>query len=86
MRWTNRDLKRSGREFESFMSAIVPALGRSERRQAAIRYIEGLLMEGERKSIQPLAARLGVDGQTLQQFVTDSPWEESKVWSQIGGR
>ena len=65
------------------MSAIVPVLGRSERRLAAIRYIKGLLMEGQRKSIEPLAARLGVDGQSLQQFVTDSPWEESKVWNQI---
>lgn len=65
------------------MSAIVPVLGRSERRLAAIRYIEGLLMEGQRKSIEPLAARLGVDGQNLQQFVTDSPWDESKVWNQI---
>jgi SRSO17 transposase len=65
------------------MSAIVPVLGRSERRLAAIRYIEGLLMEGQRKSIEPLAARLGVEGQSLQQFVTDSPWDESKVWNRI---
>jgi SRSO17 transposase len=65
------------------MSAIVPVLGRAERRLAAIRYIEGLLMEGPRKSIEPLAARLGVDGQSLQQLVTDSPWDESKVWNQI---
>src|SRR5258708_29897283 len=65
------------------MSAIVPVLGRSERRTAAIRYVEGLLMEGQRKSIEPLAARLGVDGQSLQQFVSDSPWEEEEVWSCI---
>jgi SRSO17 transposase len=83
VRWTNRDLKRSQQEFESFMSAIVPVLGRSERRLAATRYVEGLLMEGRRKSIEPLAARLGVDAQSLQQFVRDSPWEEAEVWSQI---
>src|SRR5260370_38974232 len=65
------------------MSAIVPVLGRSERRTAAIRYVEGLLMEGQRKSIEPLAARLGGDGQSLQQFVSDSPWEEEEVWSCI---
>jgi SRSO17 transposase len=65
------------------MSAIVPVLGRSERRLAAIRYIEGLLMEGQRKSIEPLATRLGVDAQSLQQFVADSPWDECKVWNQI---
>jgi len=65
------------------MSAIVPVLGRSERRLAAIRYVEGLLMEGQRKSIEPLAARLGVDGQSLQQFVTDSPWDEAELWHRI---
>src|SRR5260221_11229778 len=40
-------------------------------------------MEGQRKSIEPLATRLGVDGQSLQQFVADSPWDECKVWNQI---
>src|SRR5258707_15236434 len=65
------------------MSAIVPVLGRSERRTAAIRYVEGLLMEGQRKSIEPLAARLGGGGQSLQQFVSDSPWEAEEVWSCI---
>jgi SRSO17 transposase len=86
VRWTNRDLRRWGQEFESFMSAIVPVLGRSERRVAAIRYIEGLLMEGQRKSIEPLAERLGVDGQSLQQFVTDSPWDESRSLASDSGR
>ena len=42
------------------MSAISPVLGRSERRAAAARYVEGLLLEGKRKSIEPLAQRLGV--------------------------
>src|SRR5258708_28943567 len=40
-------------------------------------------MEGKRKWVEPLAGRLGVDGQSLQQFVSDSPWEEEEVWSCI---
>jgi SRSO17 transposase len=83
VRWTNRDLRRFAVQFESFMSAVLPVLGRSERRTSAMRYVEGLLMEGQRKSIEPLAARLGVEGQSLQQFVTDSPWEEEKLWGSI---
>jgi hypothetical protein len=31
--------------------------------------VEGLLMPGQRKSIEPMAARLGVDAQSLQQLV-----------------
>ena len=65
------------------MNAISPVLGRSERRAAAARYVEGLLLEGKRKSIEPLAQRLGVDAQSLQQFVADSPWDEALVWSRI---
>jgi len=55
-------------------------LGRSERRVAAANYVSGLLMPGQRKSIEPMAARLGIDPQRLQQFVTDSPWDEEQVW------
>jgi SRSO17 transposase len=58
------------------MVPVVAPLGRSERRVAAANYVSGLLMPGQRKSIEPMAARLGVDPQRLQQFVTDSPWDE----------
>ena len=36
-------------------------------------------MPGERKSIEPIAARLRIDSQKLQQFLTDSPWDEQDV-------
>ncbi len=48
-------------------------------------YLQGLLLDGERKSIQPLAQRVSVPGwhgdtmQALQQFVTDSTWDEQAV-------
>lgn len=68
---------------EAFLSSLTGALGRAERRVAATRYVEGLLLEGQRKSIEPMAARLGVDAQSLQQFVTDSPWSAEALWSAI---
>jgi SRSO17 transposase len=40
-------------------------------------------MPGQRKSIEPIAARLRVDSQKLQQFLSDSPWLERKVWQAI---
>jgi SRSO17 transposase len=36
--------------------------------------VRGLLTDGARKSMQPMAARLGVDHQALQQFITSSTW------------
>ena len=55
-------------------------MGRSERRHWAEVYIRGLLLDGERKSIEPMAARLpGADVQALRQFVGQSPWDVSEV-------
>ena len=58
-------------------------LGRRERRRAATHYGEGWRRPGQHKSMAPLAARLGVDAQRLQQLVTSSPWREATVWRAI---
>src|SRR5438105_1925861 len=50
-------------------------------------YLHGLLLDGERKSIEPLSRRItlpeGLNSkdpeQALQQFVNQSPWDERKV-------
>src|SRR5215216_1904558 len=50
-------------------------------------YLQGLLLDGERKSIEPLSRRITLpDGltstdpeQALQQFVNQSPWAEKAV-------
>ena len=62
-------------------------LGRSERRHWADVYVRGLLLDGERKSIEPLAARVP-DGnvQALQQLVGQSPWEWLPVWERLAQR
>jgi SRSO17 transposase len=59
---------------------------RSERRHWCGKYLEGLLREGERKSIEPLAARVGGDEQALQQFVNQSPWDHTAVLHRLRGK
>jgi len=66
-----------------FLEPLTGGLGRSERRVGALRYVQGLLIAGDRKSIEPMASRLGVDPQSLQQFVADSPWDDGHLWSEI---
>jgi len=66
-----------------YMSILLSSIGRSERRLAIARYLEGLLIPGRRKFIRPLAERLNVDPQTLQQAVANSPWKEQSLWSTI---
>jgi SRSO17 transposase len=43
------------------------------------------MLDGKRKSMQPMAARLGVDHQQLQQFVTSSTWDHIEVQRRIAG-
>jgi len=83
MNWTGRDFQCSADQLLGFLKPVISELGRSERRTAAVRYVHGLLMPGQRKSIEPMAERLGVDAQSLQQFVSDSPWSEQAVWTAI---
>src|ERR687887_1876499 len=43
-------------------------------------YLHGLLLDGERKSFEPLSRRVpGGDEQALQQFVNQSPWDPAPV-------
>jgi SRSO17 transposase len=81
--WSSKEFRRVLGRFPQFMNSVSWVLGRSERRQAAVRYVEGLLMDGQRKSIEPMANRLGVQAQGLQQFVTDSPWSDAELWRVI---
>ena len=81
MHWSEKRWAKHARELGGFLEPMIDTLGRAERRAGATRYVQGLLMPGERKSIEPLAARLGVDAQSLQQFVRDSPWSAEAVWA-----
>ena len=68
---------------EEFLERLTPSLGRPDRRRRARTYVAGLLLDGERKSVQPLAARLGAsdNGQSLHHFVAHSPWACEGLWA-----
>ncbi len=55
------------------------AVRRSDQRTKGQLYVRGLLTDGARKSMQPMAARLGVDHQALQQFISSSTWDYEAV-------
>jgi SRSO17 transposase len=58
-----------------FAARMLGDLPRSDQRAKGELYVRGLLMDGARKSMQPMAERLGVDHQGLQQFITSSTWD-----------
>jgi SRSO17 transposase len=64
---------------EDFAAGVFAGLPRSDQRATGVRYLRGLMLDGRRKSMQPMAQRLGVDHQQLQQFLTSSTWDVSGV-------
>jgi SRSO17 transposase len=58
-----------------FTAEMLGGLSRKDQRAAGELYVRGLLTDGQRKSMQPMAARLGTDHQRLQQFITSSTWD-----------
>lgn len=83
MKWDSAHWQRKITALQKFIEPLVAEIGRSERRESAALYVQGLLMPGQRKSIEPMAERLGVDSQKLQQFISDSPWPDRQVWQAI---
>ena len=59
----------------AFAGQMLGGLARKDQRAAGELYVRGLLADGRRKSMQPMAERLGVDHQRLQQFITTSTWD-----------
>jgi SRSO17 transposase len=51
-------------------------------------YLRGLIEEGKRKSLEPMVDRLGgiADYQSMQQFLTDSPWDPAEVVRAVAER
>lgn len=81
---TPRELKALDKRLTAFLEDLLAPLGRKERRHWARVYVQGLLLDGERKSIEPLASRIpGADVQALRQFVGQSPWAVEAVQRQL---
>jgi SRSO17 transposase len=90
---TPEKLRQLGRELEEFLDYITAGMGRAERREAMGNYVRGLLLDGERKSMQPLAARLVSDPdqaeatrQRLQQAVSVAAWDGWELFRRIAVR
>ena len=77
-----RELGRLDKSLEGFLAKLTAGMGRSERRHWAGVYVRGLLLEGERKSVEPMATRLGESDQDLHHFVSHSPWSADTL---LGG-
>ncbi|WP_214109400.1 IS701 family transposase [Acrocarpospora catenulata] len=71
---------------EDFAGEVFTSFSRREQRANGGLYMRGLMLDGRRKSMVPMAERLEVDHQRLQQFITSSTWDYAGVRRRLAQR
>ena len=84
---TESEIAKCRTRLEQFLADLLEPLGRRERRHWGAVYVRGLLLDGERKSIEPMAARLPEGNvQAMQQLIGQSPWLWQPIWERLARR
>jgi SRSO17 transposase len=76
------------KRFAAYTGGLAQAAGHADRAVPLKNYCTGLLLPGERKSVEPIAARLAPDNvrrmhQSLHHVVADAPWSDETVLRQV---
>jgi SRSO17 transposase len=74
----------SEQRFDQYIERLAGAIGHTDRVEPLRAYCTGLLLPGERKSVEPMAARLEPGKvrskhQSLHHFVAAAPWDDEAV-------
>src|SRR4051794_36333179 len=70
--------------FTAYVEALAEVIGHADRVEPLHDYCLGLLLPGERKSVEPIAAvtaptRVSAKHQSLLHFVANAPWSDERV-------
>ena len=70
--------------FEEYLGFLGEAIGHADRARPLRAYLTGLLLAGEHKSLEPMAAKVdprhvSMRHQSLHHFVADAPWDDEAV-------
>jgi SRSO17 transposase len=77
--------------FAAYLEGLARTAGHADRVDPLKAYCTGLLLPGERKSVEPMAARLAPDNvrrlhQSLHHLVADAPWDDEELLRQVRHR
>src|SRR6266436_10388401 len=78
----------SGSRFASYVEGLVSVIGHKDRAGPLRDYCVGLVMPGDRKSVEPMAAitapeRTAAQHQSLLHFVGEGGWSDEEVLSKV---
>jgi SRSO17 transposase len=76
------------RRFAAYIEGLANAAGHADRHAPLKNYCKGLLLPGERKSVEPMAARLAPNDvrrmhQSLHHLVADAPWNDEEMLAEV---
>ena len=74
--------------FQAYIEHLSGVIGHADRHEPLAAYCTGLLLPGDRKSVEPMAARIapdevGAKHQSLHHFVAKAPWDEAELLSAV---
>ena len=78
------------KRFAAYLEGLGQAAGHADRIEPLKSYCKGLLLSGERKSVEPMAGRLAPDNvgrmhQSLHHLVADATWNDDELLSDVRG-
>ena len=68
---------------EEYMAPYYGYFHRSESRELAECYLTGLLMDGERKSVEPMSEKVNASERSMQRLLSTAKWDEQLVAEQF---
>jgi SRSO17 transposase len=74
----------AARRFDDYVTRLSRAAGHADRGEPLRAYVTGLLLPGERKSVEPMAAKVdprhvSARHQSMHHFVAAAPWDEQRL-------
>jgi SRSO17 transposase len=82
------DFSRQAERLQAYLDGLTEAAGHADRRVPMENYTKGLMLPIERKSVEPMAARLAPGNvrqmhQSLHHVVADAAWSDDAVLKQV---
>lgn len=64
---------------DEYLAPFLKHFRRSEGRELAQSYVVGLMMDGERKSVEPMSERVNASERSMQRLLTEVKWDDQEV-------
>jgi SRSO17 transposase len=79
-----QELRRLKPELDLFLDRYAPLFGRDEAQDHANRFLQGLLLGGDRRSVENIAEAIaGGVVRSMQKFIGQSPWRDDEVLEEL---